>query len=173
MSTSSPIRQVLDKAVAELASAGVANSSGYAVEDSSRLVLTSNTFSFSLAYLQLVDHLMQLFSPGTRHLVNESLVSVLHAHLRHMEAAARANEPKADPRIAGRQAAFLLDCILPLTEHRWVPSWYIRVIKCHHRYGERTQGECPKLAKLHSNYCWLKDGSKGPSVAKYSDPNYV
>ena len=116
------IRQALDKALAELASAGVANSSGYAVEDSSRIVLTSNTFSFSLAYLQLVDHLMQLFSPGTRHLVNESLVSVLHAHLRHMEAAARASEPKAaDPSVAGRQAAFILDCILPLTEHRWVP----------------------------------------------------
>ena len=115
------IRQALDKAVAELASAGVANSSSYAVEDSSRLVLTSNTFSFSLAYLQLVDHLMQLFSPGTRHLVNESLVSVLHAHLRHMEAAARASEPKADTRVAARQAAFILDCVLPLTEHRWVP----------------------------------------------------
>ena len=112
------IRQALDKAVGELASAGVANSSGYAVDDSSRLVLTSNTFSFSLAYLQLVDHLMQLFSPGTRHLVNESLVSVLHAHLRHMEAAARASEPKADAKIAARQAAFILDCILPLTEHR-------------------------------------------------------
>ena len=41
------------------------------------------------------------------------------------------------------------------------------------RYGERTQSECPKLAKLHSNYCWLKEGSRGPSVAKYSDPNYV
>ena len=108
----------MDKALAELASAGVANSSSYAVEDTSRLVLTSNTFSFSLAYLQLVDHLMQLFSPGTRHLVNESLVSVLHAHLRHMEAAARPSEPKADTKVASRQAAFILDCVLPLTEHR-------------------------------------------------------
>jgi hypothetical protein len=41
------------------------------------------------------------------------------------------------------------------------------------RYGERTQSECPKLAKLHSNYSWLKEGTKGASVSKYTDPNYV
>lgn len=151
-------RQGLEKVLAELTAAGVANSQGYVVEETCRLTLTSNTLSFSLAYLHLADHLLQLFSPGTRHLVNESLVSVLHSHLRHLEAAVRSQEPPPPPATVAVQAAFILDSVLPLAELR---------------YSERTQAECPKLAKLHSNYCWLKEGSRGASVAKYSDPNYV
>ena len=69
-------RQGLDKVLAELAEAGVGSSSGLVVEDSTRLLLTSNTLQFSLSYLQLAEQLLNLFSPGTRHLVNESLVSV-------------------------------------------------------------------------------------------------
>ena len=40
--------------VSELGAAGVANSSGYTVPGTSRLSLTSNTLSFSLAYLQVL-----------------------------------------------------------------------------------------------------------------------
>ena len=59
------------------------------------------------------------------------------------------------------------------TLHMYVHTTPVHTTPVHCRYGERTQSECPKLAKLHSNYCWLKEGSKGPSVAKYTDPNYV
>jgi len=143
------------RVVSDLAGVGVANLSQY-LTDSHTLELSSNTVSFSLGYLQLMDQLLLLFTPGTRHLVNESVVSVLHAHLRHMEQAVRAADPCVDPRVVAKNSSFILDTILTLAEHR---------------YGEKTKSECPKLAKLHSNYSWLKEGRA--SVTKYSDPNYV
>lgn len=154
-------RAGLDKVTSDLAGVGVANLSHFLTDTqhqsgSQTLVLSNNTVSFSLAFLQLVDQLLLLFTPGTRHLVNESVVSVLHAHLRHMEQGLRSADPSLDPRVVAKNSAFILDTILTLAEHR---------------YGEKTQSECPKLAKLHSNYSWLKEGKA--AVAKYSDPNYV
>ena len=64
-------RQNLDKTVLELSNVGVANISSFVVSDSSSLQLTSNTVSFTQAYLSLTEHLVQLLTPGTRHLVNE------------------------------------------------------------------------------------------------------
>jgi len=152
-------RAGLEKAVADMNSVGVANISSYLGENS-HILLTTNTVSFSQAYLQLTDQLLLLFTPGTRHLVNESLVSVLHAHLRHMEQAVRGETEQGghqkDPQFVVKNAAFLLDTVLTLAEHR---------------YQEKTQSDCPKLAKLHSNYTWLKEGKA--NVSKYTDPNYV
>jgi len=147
-------RAGLERTLAELASVGVANMGSYSSSEGNSLQLTTNTVSFCLAYLQLVEQLLQLFSPGSRHLVNESLVSVLHAQLRHLEQAGKAEVE--DPAFVAKNAAFLLDTVLTLAEHR---------------YQEKTQTECPKLAKLHSNYSWMKDGKT--AVAKYTDPNYV
>merc|ERR1719379_285104 len=66
-------RQILDKTIAELSNIGVANINSFTNPDSLNLQLTSNSISFTQAYLQLTDHLLQLLTPGTRHLVNESL----------------------------------------------------------------------------------------------------
>jgi len=147
-------RAGLEKVVSDLNSVGVANISSY-VGENSHVLLTTNTVSFSLAYLQLTDQLLLLFSPGSRHLVNESLVSVLHAHLRHLEQAVR-GEGDQDSQFVVKNAAFLLDTVLTLAEHR---------------YQEKTQSDCPKLAKLHSNYTWIKEGKA--NLTKYTDPNYV
>jgi len=152
-------RQARDKLLSELAGVGVANMGQYVSSENNSIELSSNTISFSMSYLQLVDQLLLLYTPGTRHLVNESLVSILHAHLRHMEQGVRSatgEQDGIDPRLVARNAAFILDTVLTLAEHR---------------YGEKTLSECPKLAKLHSNYSWLKEGKA--SVSKYSDPNYV
>jgi hypothetical protein len=48
--------------------------------------------SFVVSYLALADQLLLLYTPGTRHLINESLVSVLHAQLRHLDLAVRADK---------------------------------------------------------------------------------
>ena len=146
-------RQNLDKTVSDLTNLGVANINSFVVSDSSSVHLTSNTLTFALAYLSLTDNLVQLLNPGTRHLVNESLVSVLHAHLRHMEQNVKA-DPSVDNNFVAKNAAFVLDTVLTLVEHK---------------YQEKTKTECPKLGKLHSNYSWLKEGK----LTKYSDPNYV
>ena len=147
-------RPALDKTLAELSAVGVANIGSYVVPDTSCLQLTSNTLSFTAAYLQLADQLLQLLTPGTRHLVNESIVSVLHAHLRHMDTSVKEKEKEVDAAMVARNAAFLLDTVLTLVEHK---------------YQELTKTECPKLGKLHSNYSWLKEGK----LTKYTDPNYV
>ena len=57
-----------------------------------------------------------------------------------------------------------------------------------HKYQESTCSECPKLAKLHASYNWLKDGSSkppssassvssasgaNPAVTKYTDADYI
>ena len=146
-------RQNLDKTVSDLTNLGVANINSFVVSDTSSVRLTSNTLTFALAYLSLTDNLVQLLNPGTRHLVNESLVSVLHAHLRHMEQNVKA-DTSVDNNFVAKNAAFVLDTVLTLVEHK---------------YQEKTKTECPKLGKLHSNYSWLKEGK----LTKYSDPNYV
>jgi hypothetical protein len=48
--------------------------------------------TFVLSYLSLAEQLLLLYTPGTRHLINESLVSVLHAQLRHLELAVKADK---------------------------------------------------------------------------------
>ena len=146
-------RQSLEKMITELSNLGVANISSFLDPGDGGLQLTSNSLSFTQSYLQLTDHLLQLLTPGTRHLVNESLVSVLHSHLRHMEQSVK-NDKALDQPIVAKNAAFLLDTVLSLVEHK---------------YQEKTKTECPKLGKLHSNYSWLKEGK----LTKYSDPNYV
>jgi len=74
-----------------------------------------------------------------------------------MEQAVRNDEQgQHDSHFIVKNAAFLLDTILTLAEHR---------------YQEKTQSDCPKLAKLHTNYTWLKEGRT--SLSKYTDPNYV
>ena len=83
-----------------------------------------------------------------------SIVSVLHAHLRHMDTSVKEKEKEVDAAMVARNAAFLLDTVLTLVEHK---------------YQELTKTECPKLGKLHSNYSWLKEGK----LTKYTDPNYV
>merc|ERR1712018_196553 len=110
------------------------------------VALTRNTTSFALSYLNFADSLLRLFNPSTRALVNESLVTVFHAHLRHMDQALRSERlKKVDPKFIQRNAAFLLDTLLSLVEHR---------------YQEKTGSDCPKLGKLHSSYSWLKEGAK-------------
>jgi len=146
-------RQNLDRTVLELSNVGVANINSFVLGESCSIQLTSNTVSFTQAYLGLTDHLLQLLTPGTRHLVNESLVSVLHAHLRHMEQNVKA-DTSVDSNFVAKNAGFILDTVLTLVEHK---------------YQEKTKTECPKLGKLHSNYSWLKEGK----LTKYSDPNYV
>jgi len=149
-------RQILDKTIAELSNIGVANINSFTNPDSLNLQLTSNSISFTQAYLQLTDHLLQLLTPGTRHLVNESLVSVLHAHLRHMEQSVKTDKAdrQLDNQFVAKNAAFILDTVITLVEHK---------------YQEKTKTEVPKLGKLHSNYSWLKEGK----LTKYADPNYV
>lgn len=136
------------------------------VYDECRISLTNNTTSFALSYLHLVDCLLKLYNPSLRALINESLVTVFHSHLRHIEQAVRSERlKKVDPKFIQGNAAFLLDTLLSLVEHKY--------------------HDCPKLSKLHASYNWLKDGSsKGPStsnsathtppaVTKYTDPDYI
>jgi hypothetical protein len=150
-------RSGMDKFVSDMVEAGVATIHSY-VADQFMVNLTSNTINFSLAYFSLADHLLQLYTPGVRHLVNESLVNVLHAHLRHMEQAVRSDKVNdVPPMFIVKNAAFLLDTVLTLVEHK---------------YQEKTNADCPKLAKLHSNYAWLKESPK-VAVTKYTDPDYV
>jgi len=149
----------------EMATAVVPSVRSY-VQDQCFVGLTRNTASFSLSYLLLADSLLRLFSPSMRALVNESLVTVFHAHLRHIDQGLRSERLKAvDAKFVQRNAAFLLDTLLSLVEHK---------------YQEKTGADCPKLGKLHSSYSWLKEDSRAPSVAssstttsKYTDPNYV
>lgn len=150
-------RVEMDKFIGEMVRAGIVTIHSH-VMDQFTVNLTSNTITFSVSYLTLTDHLLQLYTPGVRHLVNESLVNVLHAHLRHLEQAVRSEKVSdIQPNFLVRNAAFLLDTVLTLVEHK---------------YEEKTKSDCTKLAKLHSNYAWLKETPK-ISVAKYADPDYV
>ena len=52
---------------------------------------------------------------ASRSLINESLVTVFHSHLRHIEQAVRSDRlKKTDPKFVQRNAAFLLDTLLSL-----------------------------------------------------------
>ena len=171
-----------ERFVDEMSSAGIPSVRSY-VYDDCWVALTRNTTSFALSYLNFADSLLKLFNPSTRALVNESLVTVFHSHLRHIEQAVVRSEKlkKVDPKFVQRNSGFLLDTLLSLIEHR---------------YQEKTESDCPKLGKLHTSYSWLKDGTaKPPSSkdresssagnkatdpnvanrlpAKYTDPNYV
>eukprot|EP00088_Acartia_fossae_P007094 TRINITY_DN13295_c0_g1_i1.p1 TRINITY_DN13295_c0_g1~~TRINITY_DN13295_c0_g1_i1.p1 ORF type:complete len:737 (+),score=136.76 TRINITY_DN13295_c0_g1_i1:32-2242(+) len=151
-----PSKAAMDKCIAELNEAGVASISTFLNKDGG-LDLTSNSVSFGLSYLTLTNHLLLLYTPGTRHLVNESLVSVLHAQLRHLDQAVRSDKVEdISMAFITKNSVFLLDTILTLVEHR---------------YQKTTGNECPKLSKLHTNYSWLKEGN-GP-VTKYQDNNYL
>ena len=161
----------------EMSAAGIPSIRSY-VYDECWVALTRNTTSFALSYLNFADSLLKLFNPSTRALVNESLVTVFHSHLRHIEQAVRSERlKKVDPKFVQGNSAFLLDTLLSLIEHR---------------YQEKTDSDCPKLGKLHTSYSWLKDGTtkppsskerenvgatnnkpNEPNVSKYMDPNYV
>ena len=55
-------------------------------------------------------------------LINESLVTVFHSHLRHIEQAVRSERlKKTDPKFVQRNAAFLLDTLLSLVSKRSSP----------------------------------------------------
>merc|ERR1712223_1051938 len=153
-----------ERFVDEMSSAGIPSVRSY-VYDECWAALTRNTTSFALSYLNFADSLLKLFNPSTRALVNESLVTVFHSHLRHIEQAVRSERlKKVDPKFVQGNSAFLLDTLLSLVEHK---------------YQEATGSDCQKLAKLHSSYSWLKEGTKASSgnsasvTTKYSDPNYV
>ena len=166
-----------ERFVDEMSSAGIPSVRSY-VYDECWVALTRNTTSFALSYLNFADSLLKLFNPSTRALVNESLVTVFHSHLRHIEQAVVRSEKlkKVDPKFVQRNSGFLLDTLLSLIEHK---------------YQEKTESDCPKLGKLHTSYSWLKDGTAkppsskdrdnggaahktaDPNVAKYTDPNYV
>jgi len=149
-------RSGLDKCLTDLSQAGIPSARSF-VNSDGVLELTANSVSFGLSYLTLTDHLLLLFTPGTRHLINESLVSVLHAQLRHLDQAVRSEKVEgASKSFIMKNSAFLLDTVLTLVEHK---------------YQSKTGSDCPKLSKLHSNYSWLKEG-KGP-VTKYQDQNFV
>lgn len=166
-----------ERFVDEMSSAGIPSVRSY-VYDECWVALTRNTTSFALSYLNFADSLLKLFNPSTRALVNDSLVTVFHSHLRHIEQAVVRSErlKKVDPKFVQRNSGFLLDTLLSLIEHK---------------YQEKTESDCPKLGKLHTSYSWLKDGTAKPpsskdrdsssagnkaadqNVAKYTDPNYV
>ena len=74
--------------------------------------------------------------------------------LRHMDTAVKDKDREMDAAMVAKNAAFILDTVLTLVEHK---------------YQEQTKTECPKLNKLHSNYSWMKEGK----LQKYADPNYV
>jgi len=149
-------RSGLDKCLIDLKEAGIASAPSF-LDEQGVLQLTTNSVSFGLSYLTLTDQLLLLFTPGTRHIVNESLVSVLHAQLRHLDQAVRSEKAEGVSKtFIMKNASFLLDTVLTLVEHK---------------YQNRTGSDCPKLSKLDSNYAWLKEG-KGP-VTKYQDTNFV
>ena len=55
----------------------------------------------------------------SRSLINESLVTVFHSHLRHIEQAVRSDRlRKTDPKFVQRNSAFLLDTLLSLVRRR-------------------------------------------------------
>jgi len=146
----------MERCIVELNDAGVASVSTFLNKDG-ELELTSNSVSFGLSYLTLTNQLLLLFTPGTRHLVNESLVSVLHAQLRHLDQAVRSDKmEEVSTNFIIKNSVFLLDTVLTLVEHR---------------YQKTTGNECPKLSKLHTNYAWLKEGTA--PVTKYQDNNYL
>lgn len=165
-----------ERFVDEMSSAGIPSIRSY-VYDECWVALTRNTTSFAISYLNFADSLLKLFNPSTRALANESLVTVFHSHLRHIEQAVRSDRlKKVEPKFVQRNSGFLLDTLLSLIEHK---------------YQEKTDSDCPKLGKLHSSYSWLKDGTAKPpsskeregggagnkateaNVSKYTDPNYV
>eukprot|EP00096_Caligus_rogercresseyi_P015340 TRINITY_DN7788_c0_g1_i1.p1 TRINITY_DN7788_c0_g1~~TRINITY_DN7788_c0_g1_i1.p1 ORF type:complete len:751 (-),score=187.76 TRINITY_DN7788_c0_g1_i1:627-2591(-) len=146
-----------EKFISEMTAAGIPSIRAYIIDDV-YVSLTGNTASFSLAYLSFADNLLKLYNASHRSLINESLVNVFHSHLRHIEQAIRSDRlKKTDPQFVQRNAAFLLDTLLTMVEQK---------------YQEATKSDCPKLAKLHGSYSWMKEGLK-PILTKYSDPNYV
>jgi len=67
----------------EMASADLPSAKVYVYNDV-WVSLTRNLTSFSLSYLSLADSLLKLYNPSLRTLINESLVNVVHSHLRHI-----------------------------------------------------------------------------------------
>ncbi|XP_040577089.1 exocyst complex component 8 isoform X2 [Lepeophtheirus salmonis] len=146
-----------EKFLSEMSKAGISSIRAYVFDDC-YISLTTNTASFSLAYLSFAQNLLKLYNASLRSLINESLVNVFHSHLRHIEQAIRSDRlKKTDPKFIQRNAAFLLDTLLTMVEQK---------------YQDATKSDCPKLAKLHVSYSWMKEGLK-PIMTKYSDPNYV
>merc|ERR1711981_830300 len=106
--------------------------------------------SFALSYLNFADSLLKLFNPSTRALVNESLVTVFHSHLRHIEQAVRSERLKKTDS----------DCP--------------KLGKLHTSYSWLKDGTTkPPSSNERENVGATNNKPNEPNVSKYMDPNYV
>lgn len=126
--------------------------------DETRVDLTSNSTTFAKSYLNAVKDLSKLSTSATKRLVIEALVMTFKAQMKHIATSLKSSQFKGERSFIERNASFLLDVVLPLSQHY---------------YREKTRTEsCDALSRMETDYAYLK-GSLEPkprSRSKASSP---
>lgn len=144
----------LKKFLDDMKDIGIDNMEAYVFEEC-WISLTSNTTAFSKMYLNFLDDLLKLYTSKVRSLVNSALVTTFQTQMFHV-ANSYQNAESSNKLFINKNAAFLLDTLLPLAETR---------------YKEKLGHSCLQLAELKNEYKRLTPGKM--IFTKYSNIEYV
>ncbi|XP_076033752.1 exocyst complex component Exo84 [Oratosquilla oratoria] len=145
-------KEQLQKFLDDMNDIGIANVESYVFDDTS-VGLTNNTVQFTRTFLAYLEDVIRLYWPETEVLINQSLMSIFSAHLKHCKSSLHDPLFKNEVVIIKRNSAFLLDVVLSLAEHR---------------FAEARGYDHPTLASLHQLQSALTgDGPSKPTISKY------
>jgi hypothetical protein len=152
-------KQRINKFIEDMKENGIGNINVF-VYDECRVSLTSNTTSFAKSYINTLKDLLKLSTLFTHDAIVEALAVTFKAQMKHIATSLKQEQFKHEKAFIEKNAAFLLDTLLSLGEHYY-----------HDKFGFN----CEELARMHSDYAYLKGGelnrrgsSKGNAAAKYT-----
>lgn len=136
------------------------------IYDDCWVYLTNNTINFSKAYLTYRDDALKLRTSENGKNIDELLHDILLAQFKHVEASLRSCKYVAEDGLIRKNASFLIENILSLTENR------VKEARVH---------SSPSLMKLRSNFEWMtKEQSaqslkpiKKPAPFPSNDPTFI
>ncbi|KAI1286952.1 Exocyst complex component 8 [Halotydeus destructor] len=110
------------------------------VYDETKISLAHSTSSFSKSFLNMANDLLKLSTPFTHQSIVEALEIAFKAQMSFVEMALR-GEYKREEKFIRRNAAFLLESVLPIAEQR---------------YSEKVGVPCPELEEVRKEYDFLR-----------------
>ena len=159
----------ISKFVEDMKENGIALIEKYLL-DETRVDLTSNSTTFAKSYLTAVKDLSKLSTSTTKRLVIEALVMTFKAQMKHIATSLKSPHFKAQHKFIERNATFLLDDVLPLSQRY---------------YRDKTSSKsCEELSRMESDYAYLKGNmepkprarskaSSSPTKTAYSSTTYL
>jgi hypothetical protein len=111
------------------------------VYDESKVSLAMSTTSFAKSFLNMTKDLLKLSTPFTHRSIIEALELAFKAEMNFIEMALR-SDFKREAKFIKRNAAFLLDTVLPIAEKM---------------YSDKVGSSCLELDKLRRDFEFLKN----------------